>query len=251
MLTAAIVLYNNDEKILEKAVNSFLATPIAKKLYLIDNSETDRFRNRFSSDEITYIYTGENLGFGKAHNLVLKEFGTYSQYHLILNPDAYFDSEVIPLLLNKLKSSDDIGLIAPEIQYPDGTFQKSIRRFPKLYDFLLRRVPGLKFVFKKEYERGNYLEGPTNVAMKVDAVSGCFQIFKTSVFKEIKGFDERYFMYMEDLDICRKVKQLGYDVLYFPEVTVYHHSAYGSKKSVRLFRVHLSSIVRYFMKWGI
>ncbi|MAU71110.1 MAG: glycosyl transferase family 2 [Pseudozobellia sp.] len=252
MLTAAIVLYHNDPVVLMEAVDSFLATPMRKILYLIDNSNTNSLESYFQGrDEVVYIHTGKNVGFGAGHNHILKDIASKSDYHLILNPDAYFDKEVIPLLVKQLKSDSQIGIIAPKILYADGTFQHSIRRFPRVYDFLLRRVKFLGKLFKNAFDKINYLNGPIDRPLDVEAVSGCFQLFRTSVFLGVKGFDTRYFMYMEDLDICREVHKMGYKVLYYPDISVFHRSEYASKKSMKLFRIHLQSIFRYFVKWGI
>ena len=251
MLTAAIVLFHNDKDVLSQAVNSFLEVPMEKRLYLIDNSKTDYLKEKYIDPEITYIHTGQNLGFGKGHNLILKELSKNSNYHLILNPDAYFSPEVVPTLVDCLKNDPSIGIIAPKILYPDGTFQKSIRRFPKVQDFLIRRVPGFKYLFKKAFERANYLNRTMKSSIEAEAVSGCFQLFRTNIFLDVQGFDPRYFMYMEDIDICRKVHAIGYKVVYFPFVFVYHHSAYGSKKKFKLLWAHIKSIIEYFLKWSI
>lgn len=249
MLTGSIVLYNNDERILTQAVKSFLDTPLKKRLFLIDNSSSDKLRKFYISDEITYIHIGKNIGFGKAHNLVTKELKNVSEYHLILNPDAYFSKEVLPNLIEQMCKDESMGLIAPKILYPNGNLQNSIRRFPKIQDFFLRRIPLLNRFFKREFNKVNYLNISKHRSTEVEALSGCFQLFKTKVFLKVNGFDPRYFMYMEDIDICRKVKQMGYKVFYSPNVAVYHHSEYGSKKKINLLLVHLSSIIKYFYKW--
>lgn len=250
MLTAAIVLYHNDIQVLEQAVNSFLNIDLKKHLYLIDNSKTSELGKFFDSPEITYMHTGKNLGFGKGHNYILNELKKKSKYHLILNPDAYFDKDVLPLLIKELRSDESVGIIAPKIVYPNGDFQKSVRKFPKVWDLIVRRFPGLKSVFPKAFKKANYLNGSLECPIDVDAVSGCFQVFRTRVFLEIGGFDDRYFMYMEDLDICRTVHAHDYKVRYFPHAKVYHCSAYGSKKSVTLFAAHIKSAIKYFMKWN-
>lgn len=251
MLTGAIVLFHNEEHILTQAVNSFLSTPLEKRLYLIDNSKTDYLRKFYISAEITYIHTGENLGFGKGHNLILEELEEISSYHLILNPDTYFNSDVIPLLIDCLEKDQSIGIAAPKILYPNGDFQKSIRRFPKIQDFLIRRIPGFGSVFKSAFKRANYLDQLGERQMEVEAVSGCFQLFRTSIFLKVQGFDSRYFMYMEDIDICRKVHNIGLRVVYLPTAIVYHHSEYGSKKEFKLLWAHIRSIIKYFVKWNI
>ena len=249
MLTAAIVLYQNDPKVLSEAIDSFLKIPLEKKLYLIDNSITEKLRALSVSPEISYIHTGSNLGFGKGHNLIINELEKISSYHLVLNPDASFGSDVLPLLIDYLNTDNLIGIIAPKILYPNGNFQKSIRRFPKIGDLLIRRIPGLKLIFNRAYKNANYLNKSLDNPIEVEAVSGCFQVFRTSVFVKIGGFDPRYFMYMEDLDICRQVHNMGFKVVYFPNVNVQHHSAYGSKKSLRLLKAHIKSMIKYFIKW--
>lgn len=252
MLTAAIVLYHNDSLVLKAAIDSFLATPLEKKLYLIDNSSNDDLRFKFqTSNELEYIYTGDNLGFGSGHNYIMDEIKRISSYHLILNPDTYFDPYVLPLLLKQLEKNSKVGLIAPKILYPNGSFQLSIRRYPRVYDFFLRRIPFLAKLFKDSFEKTNYLNTNINEPLEVEAVSGCFQLFRSSVYIDVNGFDQRYFMYMEDIDICRKVYNKGKSVLYFPDAIVYHRSEYASKKSLKLFKIHVKSIIQYFLKWGI
>ncbi len=100
MITASIVLFNNDFDILKKTVNSFLNTSIKKKLYLIDNSNSNKLEAFFKSPEIEYLFVGRNIGFGAAHNLVLNKIT--SNFHLILNPDVVFSPEVISSLITSV-----------------------------------------------------------------------------------------------------------------------------------------------------
>ena len=92
-ISASIVLYNEDAKSLEKTIDSFLKIPLKKKLFLIDNSPTNVLKSYFINDEIEFIFVGKNIGFGRAHNLVLNKLN--SSYHLILNPDVVFEIEII------------------------------------------------------------------------------------------------------------------------------------------------------------
>jgi len=249
MLTATIVLYHNNIDVLKAAIESFLTIPLKKRLFLVDNSTNDSLKNISESSEVTYIHTGNNMGFGAGHNSVI-DLLEDSEYHLILNPDAYFEKEVVPDLIKGINTNLNIGIIAPKIVYPNGELQLSIRKFPNWYDFLLRRIPMLKKVFPNSFKKGNYLNQDISKPIYVDAVSGCFQLFRTSVFCKIKGFDERYFMYMEDIDICKKVHQIEKAILYYPLTKVYHHSAYGSKRNIKLLKAHISSIIKYFLKWS-
>jgi len=103
-LSATIVLYKEGSIELSKAINSFLKTDITKKLFLIDNSPTDKLRNKFTHPDIEYIFIGKNIGFGAGHNIVIDKIKNYSKYHLILNPDVWFSPSVIPNLLVVMKN---------------------------------------------------------------------------------------------------------------------------------------------------
>lgn len=249
MVTGSIVLFQNDEKIVRQAIDSFMDTQLDKHLFLIDNSSTDILRRLKTSKDITYIHLGDNIGFGKAHNTVINEIKVISDYHLILNPDAYFEPDVIPVLIEYLDKHPDIGVVAPRIVYPDGMHQDSTRRFPTGTDFLLRRIPGMQSVFKERYRNAHYLDSNLNEPLEVDTVSGCFQLFRTKIFTDIGGFDPRYFMYMEDMDICRKVSEHGYKTYYNPNVQAVHIFEKGSAKKLRLLLIHVTSIIKYFLKW--
>ena len=96
-ITAAIVLYKENIAEVTETIESFLQVPISKQLILIDNSPTDILKNEFIHPEIRYLFVGENIGFGSAHNLILDSIN--SEFHLILNPDVVFSPEVIPTLI--------------------------------------------------------------------------------------------------------------------------------------------------------
>ena len=103
-ITATIVLYKNDIKILKHTVDSFLNTTLVKKLYLIDNSPTDNLRVYFENNQdIEYIFNCENLGFGKGHNKVIDLIRNKSRFHLVLNPDVRFSSNILIELTKYLK----------------------------------------------------------------------------------------------------------------------------------------------------
>ena len=84
---------------------------------------------------------------------------------------------------------------------------------------------------------------------EIPVVSGCFMFIKTSILQKINGFDERFFMYLEDVDLCRRAGELS-KVLYFPEVSVIHNYEKGSYKNTKLLKYHINSAIKYFNKWG-
>ena len=138
MITASIVLYNENIETLKKTVHSFLEVPIKKKLYLVDNSPQKIIHNYFKHPEIEYIFIGKNIGFGKAHNLILDKIN--SDFHLILNPDVEFSSEVILALTNELTSRPEVSFVTPKVVYPNKEVQYVCRKYPTFFFFFNRKV---------------------------------------------------------------------------------------------------------------
>jgi GT2 family glycosyltransferase/glycosyltransferase involved in cell wall biosynthesis len=244
-ITGTIVLYKNDVEMLRKAIESFLSTPVEKKLFLVDNSPSDRLRYEFDYPEVEYIYIGQNVGYGRGNNYVSKFIESNSTYHLVLNPDVYFDSKVILELIKELEKDDNLSVIAPKTLYPDGIFQHSCRRYPSFLELLFRRLR----IFKAVTDKGEYKDLDLSRPFYPDFIQGAFLLFRTSEYIKLGGFDKRYFMYMEDVDICRKIDQTQKRKLYYPEVLIYHHYTKGSAKNLKLFFHHFLSAIQYFYKW--
>ena len=244
-ITATIVLYHEDQEILKRTIGAFLKMPLKKKLFLVDNSATRSFQNFFNDEEIEYFFPGKNIGFGKGHNFVLEKLN--SKYHLLLNPDIEFTATTIPILISQLEKDKDVAFVTPKVVYPNHEKQYVCRKHPTFFDLINRRVK----IFPKAILKNEYRNQDPTKSFYPDFIHGCFMLFKTTVFKELKGFDERYFLYMEDADICREIEELGKKKLYFPEVTIVHHHQKESAKSLKLFWVHTSSALKYFFKWGV
>ncbi len=243
MITASIVLFKENLETIKKTIDSFLKTPLEKKLYLIDNSPINYLESHFEHLEIDYIYVGNNIGFGKAHNLVLDKIN--SDFHLILNPDVEFQSNVIPNLIKVLLNETSVSFITPKVLYPSKEIQFVCRKHPTFFDLINRKLKISKGnICKNEYQDQD-LEKP----FYPDFIHGCFMLFKTEDFKRLKGFDERYFLYMEDADMCRKIDDIGKKKLFYPKIEITHQHQKGSSKSIKLFLFHLSSAFKYFLKW--
>ena len=244
MITASIVLFNDDLEILKKTVNSFLNTSIKKKLYLIDNSNSNKLEAFFKSSEIEYLFVGKNIGFGAAHNLVLNKL--CSNFHLILNPDVVFSVGVISSLITALNENPTVAFVTPKVRYPSVKPQYICRKHPTLFDLLNRKLKISNDQFLNREYRDRDLQKP----FYPDFIHGCFMLFNTTDLKNLKGFDERFFLYMEDADICRRIDEIGKKKLYYPKVETIHHHQQGSSKSIKLFIIHTSSAIKYFLKWG-
>lgn len=250
IISASIVLFEEDLTVLQKTISSFIKIKETKKLYLIDNTEDSRYKGVFIDSDIQYIENRMNLGFGTAHNKVIPLIQNYSKCHLILNPDVSFEPKVITDLLKQLNYDETIAMIAPKVLFLDGRHQFSCRRYPKIIELFGRRFSLLKPILKKTVDFGEYKDKDLNKPFYCQYLTGCFQLYNTSDFIAINGFDERYFLYMEDVDICRKIDLIGKRKLYYPMVIISHILKQGSLRKVNLFFRHLFSALKYYKKWG-
>ena len=247
-LSASLVLFHNDPILYGAAIQSFL-DGCDGVLYIIDNSEEPLVHGLFLHPRVRYVHAGKNLGFGKAHNLALALVAGTSDFHLLLNPDISFECNVLPAMVRHLEVAPDIGALMPRIEYPDGSLQRLCKLLPSPVDLIFRRfIPSdsIKARINRRYELHAL---PQDRPSCVPTLSGCFLLIRTQLLRRIGGFDERYFMYMEDVDLVRRVGSIAQTV-YLPTVKVVHAYAKGSYRSKKLLKYHLQSAVQYFSKWG-
>lgn len=234
----------------KKAINSFLNCNLNFNLYLIDNSPTDYLKILVTDSRIKYFHNFQNDGFGKAHNIGIHKVYNFSKYHLILNPDIYFDENILIELKEIMDIDPSIGIVAPNVVYPDGMLQPLAKLLPTPLDFISRRLFPSGSLQKKlieDYELHNYNYDKT---INVPFLSGCFMFCRTEVIHKIGGFDERIFMYTEDIDICRRVIEIGFRTIIYPFVSVYHDHEKKSFKNYKTMKIYLRSALYYFNKWG-
>ena len=212
IITATIVLYNEHIDELSKTIDSFLNIPVSKKLFLIDNSPTDILRNKLNHQDIEYIFNTMNIGFGAGHNMVIDKIKNASEYHLILNPDVFFEPSVIPNLIKAIEKEKELAMVAPKVLFTNGEHQYTCRKYPKVLEMISRKMG----IYKKYVQEREYRNLDLTKPFYPNFIHGCFMLFKTKDFVKINGFDERYFLYMEDVDICRKMIKKGCKNCIFP-----------------------------------
>jgi len=253
--TASIVTYNTPTTDLEKIIKCFQKIKLNFKLWISDNSETDALRSFFekiNDDRIEYIFNNANKGFGEGHNRIIKKVAgdpKLSEFHLAINADIYFKENTIEKIVEYMKEHEEIGQIGPKITDLEGNFSYTCRLFPTPMNLIFRRfLPFKKIVDKMDYDYEMRWANFEKI-MEVPILSGCFIFSRTAMLKEIGGFDKRYFMYMEDYDLCRQIGQ-KYKVIYYPEVEIFHEHGKASYKSRKLMMFHIKSAIKYFNKWG-
>lgn len=215
-ITASIVTYQNDSLVLKRAMNSFLETKLNIKLLIIDNSPENHIESFIDNPRIEYIYNNKNMGFGTAHNIAIRKIAGSSHYHIIMNPDTYYNSKTLVKLFEYMNQHRDIGLIMPKVLYPDGSIQYLCKLFPSPFTLFARRFIPISWINRlvnRNYELRTF---DYNTIIDVPFLSGCFMFIRSEVFKSIGLFDEKFFMYMEDLDFCRRVKK-KYRTVFFPD----------------------------------
>ncbi len=246
-LSISIVAYN-DESDVKKAVESIeRCTPLllSKKIFIVDNSTADNGIENLSKEygDVCYIKTGANLGFGKGHNRVLSKLD--SKYTAIVNPDIILTSDAFTPLI-KFMEETDAGMCVPRITDEDGTLLKVYRRELTPFDMFIRMFVKIGFKKRKAYHTMQDMD--YDKPFRVPFAQGSFLLIKTELYKRIGGFDERFFLYMEDADLCKRVNAES-KLLYCPYAAVIHKWNKGSHKSLKLFACHVKSCFKYFKKW--
>jgi len=250
-INASIVLYKNKKEQLTKAINSFLKTDLKVKLYLIDNSSNDYLKKLADIDNrIEYIFNNANLGYGTAHNIAIrKSIEEGALYHVVLNPDIYFEKGTIERLAEYMEIHSDVGHMMPKVLYPDGEIQYLTKLLPTPADLIFRRfLPFKGWKEKKNFKYELRFSGYDKIA-NVPYLSGCFMFLRTKALQDVGMFDERFFMYPEDIDLTRRI-HANYKTIYYPEVSIVHEHEKASFKSLKMMRIHMWNMIKYFNKWG-
>lgn len=254
LITASIVLYENPVSIVAAAIKSFLNSDFNLKIFLVDNSSTNFLKVLENDSRIVYIKLNENVGFGAAHNIAIKKaFELESEYHLILNPDIYFEKGTIEKIQSYMDINPEVGHLMPKVLYPNGEIQYLCKLNPTVFDLFARRFlpKSLQKLFKNRMARYDFQDRDYNQIMyDIPYLSGCFMFLRTKTLKKVGLFDERIFMYIEDADLTRRFLQQSRTV-YYPDASVFHYFAKGSHKSWKLTWYSIHGAFVYFKKWGL
>ena len=212
--------------------------------------------------EVTFIANEENIGFGRSINAALKL--AQGEYHFIINADILMDEKgAIENMLGYMSEHAEVGMLGPKLWNINNTWQQSCFRFYTPLTVAYRRTPLGKtpmgkrdldnFLMRDIFDKREVTE-PT----PVDWLMGSAMMVRKKDLEKVGGFDERYFMYFEDVDWARRFWEAGLKVVYFPKVTMYHHHFQSSKKSSLLSsafnkyaRIHVTSAIKYFKKFGL
>ena len=183
---------------------------------------------------IKMIHNKTRQGFGENHNQAFKHAS--GSYYCVLNPDIRFNTNPFAILITEL-NNDCIGVVAPLVLSPDNLIEDSAREFPTPFTILNKALGGHKgsdYIIKEQ-------------AIYPDWIGGMFMLFPKQIFAQLNGFDERYFLYYEDVNLCARLRLLNYEIMLCPTAKIFHYAQRTSHANLKYFRWHLSSMTRYFL----
>lgn len=257
-VTALVLNYKTPNNTVA-CVRALKKQTIADKLdiLVIDNHSDDDsigiLRNRLQTvPQVHILETTDNLGYGQGNAIGIKRAKT--SYVLIINPDNELQENALELMLKEMEKDPTIGILAPKLIHEDNTIRDSARAFPTFFDAIIKRT-FLATVFPSRMDR--YLERKVdpNVERDVDWVVGACMFIRTDLLEKIGGFDPRFFLFFEDMDLCRRCWKAGWKVRYFPQAVASDRKRRLSEGGIfsvlfhKTGRIHIVSAFRYFWKW--
>ena len=243
-VSAVIVNYNAREHLLD-CVRS-LRTEGVDDIVVADNASSDGSAAALaaSDPEVAFLSTGGNLGFGTGANRGAE--ATTGDFLLVLNPDVTVQPGTVKALAAVLEADDRVGIVAPRIENVDGTLYPSPRRFPSLLDAAGHAALGLVWPGNPFTRRYRMLDWDHCVASRAQWVSGSCFMARREAWDELGGFDESYFMYAEDVDLCWRAWRAGWAVVFEPAGRVVHVQGHSvDQRPYRMIVVHHRSLLRF------
>jgi len=250
-LTVSIVLFETDIAELDAVLDLISRSSLRTKIFLIDNSPTDKLKEITERHNVEYIFNDCNVGYGAGHNIAMKKAEGLAEYHLVMNSDVEFNPLILEKAFHCMEDNPDIGLLSPKIRLRSGELQHFCRLLPNPFDLFARRfIPNfIKPVLKKQLDRYVLVNKDYSRAMNIPNLPGCFMFMRMSDLKQVNGFDENIFLYVEDIDLTRRLHAITKTV-YYPEIEIMHGLVRGSYKFSKLVIYHIKSAIYYFNKWG-
>ncbi|QGY29832.1 glycosyltransferase [Pantoea cypripedii] len=246
-IIASLVLYRHSQADIEKTLESLFSEESIDKICIVDNGGHCSWLDGLSHPKIEVIKLAVNRGFGSGHNAVFQKFNQDCDYILVCNPDISFSTGQVDKLYS-FSMQRQTGLSIPKVVYPDGSLQHGCKLLPKPWQLFVRRFgSSLADKMNQDYELRH---ADYSCSFFAPSLSGCFMLISRQALQKTGGFDERFFLYLEDVDLSRRVCTSALPVEYCPGSIVVHESQRRSYRDVKFLMYHVFSAVRYFNKWG-
>lgn len=240
-----LVIYKETHREIVNILKLFSKIKYKKKIILFDNLNQDR-SDDFSNFNVEYIKSDKNIGYGSGHNCSLNQKERFD-YQIISNVDIDFQVDDIYELIKSMSEDLDIGLISPKILDIKKFTYFNVREFPNIFHLILWKLNSkiINKIFLYKFIDNSKINKP----IEANHVSGCFMIVRYDLFKKINGFDKRFFLYLEDTDLCRRIKPLK-KIIYNPNFKINHYHQKSHSVKIRYLFLATISSIKYLFKWG-
>lgn len=266
-LSISIVIYNPDILLLRQTIISLRGAlqkaydkKLLKSAYLIIvNNDSGKFDSEIITNifnvydylKLDIINPGENVGYGRGHNIACKS--EEAKYHIILNSDVVLEVNAITEAIKFMNGNPKTGMIAPKAFSPSGKRQYLCKRYPTVFDLLTRGFAssGFRKYFSKRL--GYYeMQGVTEELVKnnIPIVSGCFMFCRTEALDSINGFSADFFLYFEDFDLSLRMSHQCWEIIYVPTVIITHYGGGAAKKGIKHIILFIFSAFKFFNMHG-
>jgi GT2 family glycosyltransferase len=248
-IVASIVIFETSEREVLSIVDLLVATKLRIRIVIVDNSLKSIYRSIRNHSSVDYIRTGKNIGYGAANNLAIEKYRSETKYFLILNSDVSFLSGTLESIFGFMNRNPEVAHCMPRVIGKDNTLQYCCRLLPNpavIFARAFLRWNPLQRLINTRYELRNLQYDKT-----IDApfLSGCFMFLRAEALEIVGGFDERFFLYAEDIDLTRRF-HMRFRTVLFPGATIAHSHRKESFRNWKMFILHIQSMTRYFNKWG-
>lgn len=213
-LSIITVTYNSQQCIQSYLDSVLKHLPPSSEVIIVDNLSQDATAQIVKQERsVKLVENKKNLGFSKGNNIGAKV--ALGEYLFFLNPDIHVVDDSTNKLLEFAQSHPEAGLVAPRLIEPGGSTQASVKKLPTLLGVIREYWLGQRYAYEQ-------YAPTTGQPIEVEAVYGAAMMIKKELLEKIGGFDERYFLFFEDLDLCRKIGKLGLKIIYYPRATFKH-----------------------------
>lgn len=253
-----VILHHNTPRDVEKNLKSLSRAELPEKTEIIVVNNGEPGANRKIPKEVcanlnTRFFDVQNRGFPSGNNYGIKK--TNAKYILMLNPDIEVDKKTIKRLLAYLQANPKVGIVAPGLVYANGKIQDNYRVFPRFSDLIIKRMAFLRKRCKNRMKKYLMWDKDPQKNEPVDWVTGAFQMVTKKCWEDVGPNSESYFLFMSDVELCRRAWEKNYEVHFVGEAQARHNETRLSEGTLadifkkRTMRIHLKDAIKYFFKF--
>jgi GT2 family glycosyltransferase len=250
-VSVGLVIYKTPTADLHELFELLAAEVNVNQIYIFDNGNDSELKQDVERRGWIYLTEGRNIGFGAGHNRIIGSLqNSAGDFHWIINPDLSWRESPLKSLTDYLNEHGNCAAVMPDIRNMDGSRQYLAKQLPSPLTLIGRRFLSSIGFMQRRIEVYEMRKQDYASPFQPPLISGCCFFARADALKEVSGFDERYFLYLEDYDLCRKLWRAGYSLAVQPLAQVNHGHGRASYRFGRAFVLHLIAACKYFTRWG-